>query len=269
MRAVTTLFVACLCAATAVACGSTTLTPEQIVPAFIAASQSDTRTMHMEWQGTMDQLSGGDQGSGLGQLSQGFTGTFDFNGADYAGDLNTTVARIGQSNAVSYARVSGVYFSNYANTGWQTTNLVGGIPPEIDPMRGLTAADVVYEAADTLDGRPVHRLRVTDAIGALTGTLFPEGPLTDTSVIPGGRSDFVIYVDATGIPVGAQMALDAHISNLDPNSSSSEISWSFQFDYTFSQWGEPVTISAPHITNGGGGGTKGGGAPPPIVQPSL
>lgn len=228
------------------------------MPAFIAASQSVTRTMHMEWQGNMNQLGGGDQGSGLGPISQGINGTFDFNGPDYAGDIDTTVAGIGQSNAVSYAHVGGAAFVNYANSGWQRADTFGGIPTEIDPMRGLTQADVVYEAADTLDGRPVHRLRLTDAVGALTGTLFPEGSLADTSLIPGGRSDFVIYVDASGIPVGAQMAIDAQISNLDPNSTSSEIGWGFQFDYTFSMWGEPVTISPPQVNNNVGGGVPRG-----------
>jgi len=44
---------AALVVSTLVSCTTAALTPEEIVPAFIAASQADTRTMHMEWQGTV------------------------------------------------------------------------------------------------------------------------------------------------------------------------------------------------------------------------
>jgi len=134
MRAVTVLVAACLSAALVLGCAPAALTQDQIVPAFIAATQADTRTMHMEWQGTMNQLSGGDLGSGLGQINQQFTGVFDFNGPDYAGDIVTSLAGLGQSNSVSYARVAGNSFLNYSGSGWQSADAFGAGPTELDPM---------------------------------------------------------------------------------------------------------------------------------------
>ena len=230
-------------------CGSTTtLTPDQIVPAFISASQDDARTLHMEWQGSFNQTSGGDQGSGLGQVKQSLSAAFDFNGPDYAGSLNTTVTGIGPSNEVAYARVSGVAFINYANSGWQRTDTVGVPTPEMDPLRGLDVAQVAYEAADTLDGRAVHRLRVSDPLAALNDSIFASTGSGGFSLVPGGRSDFLVYVDASGIPLGAKVAVDVVASVSAKDSVPPGVTYAIDLDFKFSLWGEPVTISPPQIS---------------------
>lgn len=247
MRAVTVLICACLSAALALGCAPAALTQDQIVPAFIAASQAGTRTMHVEWHGTMNQVSGGDQGSGLGQISQSFDAAFDFSGPDYAGGITTAVAGIGQSNQISYARVGGNSFVNLANSGWQNAGNT-----ELDPLRGLTETGVGYEALDTLDGQQVQRLRVADPLAALDGALFPTGSFGSVSVLPGGKSDYLVYVDANGIPVAAHMAIDLAMTPPEGGPTISGLSYSLSFDYTFSLWGEPVTISPPNVTNGGG-----------------
>lgn len=266
MRAVTVLIATCLSAALALGCAPAALTQEQIVPAFIAASQGETRTMHMEWRGTMHQVGGGDQGSGLGQIDQSFNGAFDFNGPDYAGALTTAIAGMGQSNQVSYARVSGVTFVNYGESGWQRSDGLGAGPTQLDPMHDLAESGVAYEATDTLDGRPVHRLRVLDPAAALSGGLFDQASLIGGSLALKGPSDYLIYVDANGIPVAAHVALDIQMGISAPDMASPDLEYQVEFDYTFSLWGEPVTISAPQLSNDGGGIKDG---PPPIVEPAT
>ncbi len=246
MRAVTFLVAACLSALLALACAPQALTQDQIVPAFIAASQAGTRTMHVEWHGTMNQVSAGDQGSGLGQISQSFDAAFDFSGPDYAGDLTVAVAGIGQSNQVSYARVGGNSFVNLANSGWQNA---GGT--ELDPLFGLTETGLAYEAQDTLDGRVVHRLRVTDPAAALDGGLFGQVSFAGGTLTLKDPSEYLIFVNSAGIPVGAHLALDYVVAS-PIDAAPTELEWQLQVDYEFSLWGEPVTISAPNVTNGGG-----------------
>ncbi len=249
MRAVTVLVAACLSGTLALACAPAALTPDQIVPAFIAASQADTRTMHMEWQGALNQTAGGDQGSGLGMMSSSLEGSFDFNGPDYAGGITSTTVGIGGSaSQVSYARVSGVAFINYANSGWQRADAVLQPAMEIDPLRGLALPDVSYEAADTLNGRSVHRLRVADPLAALGGALYPTGSFGSVSIVPGGKSEYLVYVDANGIPVAAHLAVDMTMTPPDGGPSISGLSYSVSFDYQFTLWGEPVTISPPQVS---------------------
>ncbi|MDL2335319.1 MAG: hypothetical protein QFC55_04745 [Chloroflexota bacterium] len=266
MRAVTVLICACLSALLALACAPAALTQEQIVPAFVAASQADSRTMHMEWQGTMHQVAGGDQGSGLGQIDRSLSGAFDFNGPDYAGSITTAVAQGGGANQISYARVGGVSFVNYSESGWQSADAFGAAPSELDPMHDLAEAGLTYEAADTLDGRAVHRLRVLDAAASLAGGLFDQASFMGGSLTLNGPSDYLIYVDANGIPVGAHVALDIKLGLTAPDMASPDLEYQIEFDYTFSLWGEPVTISPPNLSNNGGGIDF---PPPPRVEPSL
>jgi hypothetical protein len=255
-------------AAIAAACGApAALNPDQIVPAFIAASQSDVRTMHMEWQGGVNQTGGGDLGSGLGMMSSTFNGSFDFNGPDYAGGITSSTAGVGGSaSQVSYARVSGVAFINYGNSGWQRADAVLQPVMEIDPLRGLAAPDVSYEAADTLTGRAVHRLRVGDPLAALGGALFPTGSFASVTIVPGGKSDYLVYVDAAGIPVAAHLAVDMTMTPPEGGPSIPGLSYSLNFDYQFTLWAEPVTISPPQVTNNGGGIDF---PPAPRVQPNF
>jgi hypothetical protein len=247
MRAVTVLVVACLSAGLALACAPAALTQDQIVPAFIAASQADTRTMHMDWQGTMQQVSGGDQGSGLGQINQSFNGAFDFNGPDYAGAITTALSGLGQSNQVSYARVSGISFVNYAGSGWQRADALGPGPTELDPMHDLAEAGVTYEALDSLAGRQVHRLQARDPMAALDG-LLGQSNFLGAALALNGPSDYLIYVDANGVPVAAHLALNVVVTGNAPDVGSPELGYQMQFDYTFSLWGEPVTISPPQVS---------------------
>jgi len=61
----------------------------------------------------------------------------------------------------------------------------------------------------------------------------------------------VIYVDGRGIPVGAKLEIDLKMNADMTEMSASEITYQIHFDYTFTLWGEPVTISAPQVTGGG------------------
>src|SRR5688572_29799392 len=179
-----------------VACSPAALTPEQIVPAFITASQSGTRTMHMEWQGTLatanSVLPGDDPATSV-------NGVFDFNGPDYAGTMTTGVS--GMSGNVSYARVGGLSFVNFSDSGWQRAEMEGSAPAELDPLIGLTAADVTYEDVQDLNGRQVHRVRVLDPLAAVRGFFGGQAAIGVPKLIPDSQSEYVIYVDAAGIPV--------------------------------------------------------------------
>jgi len=243
------------------ACSPAALTPDEIVPAFIAASQADTRTMRMEWQGTAAMHQRENPAFDPGMLNQTISATFDFNGPDFAGTINSGIG--GDTEYVSYARVSGASFVNYSDAGWQHNVSIGGQPaPELDPMHGLTAADVAYEALDSLDGRQVHRLRVLDPLAALSGGLFDQSTFLGSGLTLNGPSDYLIYVDAEGIPVGAQMALALAASGNAPDVDFSAVTLEIHFEYTFSLWGEPVAISPPEVTGGGFDDI----APPPGIK---
>jgi hypothetical protein len=253
-------------------CNSTALTPGEIVPAFIAASQSATRTMHMEWQGALTQPNPvpGKPGLPPDQVNVTFNGIFDFNGPDYAGTTESGSAAFnaGQTN---YARVGGVAFIDFSGGGWQRASDFGQPPTEFDPMFALTADDVAYEAADTVAGRAVHRLRVLDPIAVVSRGLFGNGMFGagPPTIAEGGQNDYLIYVDPSGIPVEAHMALDLALTvprGIDTGDMPS--AYQMRFDYTFSLWGEPLTISPPNLSNNGGGG--GIDFPPrPRVQPNF
>jgi hypothetical protein len=242
----------------AAACSPAALAPEEIVPAFIAASQAGTRTMHMEWQGT---VATGETGLPGGAGSSSVNGVFDFNGPDYAGTMTTGLPGSISAN-VSYARVGGASFVNYADSGWQRSDVVGATPGELDPMVGLTAADVTYEGLQDLDGRQVHRVRVRDPLAAVKGMFGGLGGFGTPTLIPGGESEYLIYVDATGAPVGAHVVLDMTMG-VPFEAEATNIDYSIRWNYTFTLWGEPVTISAPTVV-GGGGGIDDFPQPPPL-----
>ena len=252
MRGVANTFVFAALALAAAACSPAALTPEEIVPAFIAASQDAARTMRMEWQGTMAIGQGDLPEFDPSMSSQSITATFDFNGPDFAGTMITGLA--GNSATTSYARISDVTFINYGDSGWQRAEAFGGVNvvPEMDPFHGLSVADVAYEAVDSLDGRQVHRLRVLDPLTAFTGGLFAPGGEISSEIIENGQSEYVVFVDANGIPVGAHVVLDLSMNWIAPEGADgTKISYEIRFDYTFSLWGEPVTISPPQVTGGG------------------
>lgn len=230
------------------ACAPPALTQEQIVPAFIAASQDAARTMRMEWQGTVGMSESGlpvvDGASAIG-------GSFDFNGPDYAGTMTTGAPNSGSGN-ISYARVSGVSFINYSESGWQRAEVVGATPGELDPMIGLTAAEVTYEEVQDLNGRQVHRLRVLDPLTAVSGFFGDLAGFGTPTLRAGSEPEYLIYVDAAGIPVGAHVVLDLAM-DVPLGAERPSLDYSIRWDYTFSLWGEPVTISPPAVVGDGGG----------------
>ncbi|MEA2675975.1 MAG: hypothetical protein QOJ81_116 [Chloroflexota bacterium] len=267
MRGVTVLICVCLSAAFAAACAPAALTQDEILPAFISASQDETRAMHMEWQGTLGQPLAQlrpDPAIDPNLMSVTVNGSFDFNGPDYAGGLRTSSAGMGQTDT-SYARVGGVAFMDFAGSGWQRSGDFGQPPIELDPLHGLQTGGVLYETADTLDGRQVHRLRVLDPVSALAGGMFANGMFGAgaPALAPDGASDFLIYVDARGIPVSAMVALDLLMDPTVTDNVNTGTSYQVRFDYQFSLWGEPVTISPPAVTGGGFDDFP----PPPGVKP--
>jgi hypothetical protein len=75
-----------------------------------------------------------------------------------------------------------------------------------------------------------------------------------------------VYVDAAGIPVAAHLAVDMTMTPPEGGPSIPGLSSSLNFDYQFTLWGEPVTISPPQVTNNGGGIDF---PPAPRVQPNF
>lgn len=236
------------------ACSPAALAPEEIVPAFIAASQDAARTMHMEWQGTVATRESGLPGDDAGNP---VNGVFDFNGPDYAGTMTTGVAG-STSGDVSYARIGGVSYVNFSGSGWQRAEMAGTAPGELDPMIGLTATDVVYEDVQDLNGRQVHRLRVLDPLAALRWFFGGMAGFGTPKLTPDGESQYLIYVDAAGIPAAAHVVLDMTM-DVPLETESPSIDYSIRWDYTFSLWGEPVMISAPAVV--GDGFDNSGGKP--------
>lgn len=213
------------------------------MPAFIAASQATTRTMPMEWQGTV-----ATGGSGLPSAVT-VNGVFDSNGPDYAGTVTTGVAGSFSGN-VSYARVGGLSYVSYSDSGWQRAEMAGTAPGELDPMLGLTAADVTYEEIQDLDGRQVHRVRVLDPLVAVRGFFGGQAAIGTPTLSPDGESEYLIYVNAAGVPVAAHVVL-ALTADVPADTLMPSLEYHISWDYTFSQWGEPVTISPPAVVGDG------------------
>lgn len=217
------------------------LGPDEIVAAFISQSQNETRTFHMEWQGTMSTT--GDPVA----MTATLTASFDFSGSDYAGTATTRTGAGGQpdpfSSTTAYARVAGVLFTRYADSGWQRMEPNWGGQSEFDPLRGLAAEGVAYEASETIDGATLHRLRVLDPAAALNASLFSGS----AELIPEGDPDYVVYVDAHAVPVRAQVRLNGQLAlggepaEFSPPPTSLQLT----FDYVFSAWGEEFFIRSP------------------------
>jgi hypothetical protein len=225
------------------ACSPAALAPGEIVPAFIAASQAATRTMHMEWQGTV--ATGGSVLPG-DDATTTVTGVFDFNGPDYAGTMTTGLP----GSSVSYARVGGLSFVNFSDSGWQRAEMEGSVPAELDPMIGLTAADVSYDDVQDLNGRQVHRVRVLDPLAAVRGFFGGQAAIGTPKLIPDGESEYLIYVEGAGIPVAAHVGLDL-TADMPLDTDMPSLDYYIRWDYTFSQWAEPVTISPPAVVGDG------------------
>lgn len=242
------------------ACAPAELTSDQIVAAFIAASQDDARTMHMEWTGTIHTSQGGELGAPDSDVS--LLSTFEFSGADYEGVLTTTVSAMGGSSTMGYAQVGGVNFTRYEGGAWQLIEAGALTAQGFDPLGGLSAAGVAYEEPETIDGRLLHRLRVTDALGALQRTLLSQAVFSESGLVDGGASDYLVYVDGQGVPVAAQLHVDVRTQMMiDPTGAWADVEYGMTSDYEFSDWGAEITIVAPPVT-GGGFDDK---PPPPLV----
>ena len=101
-----------------------------------------------------------------------------------------------------------------------------------------------------LNGRHVHRVRVLDPLAAVRGFFAGFAAIGTPKLIPDGESQYLVYVDAAGIPVAAHVILDMTIDALLDTEMRST-TYSIRWDYTFSQWGEPLTISPPTVVGDG------------------
>jgi hypothetical protein len=247
MRGVTGTFVVVAVLLVGGGCSPAALAPEEIVPAFIAASQDAARTMHMEWRGTVATSETGFPG---GAGTANINGVFEFNGPDYEGILTADSGGFGAGNQ-SYARVGGVAFVNFSDSGWQRADVIGVAPQELDPLHGLTVADVAYEDVQELNGAQVHRLRVSDPMAAVRGFFGGLAPFGSPALNENGASEYLVYVDAMGIPVAAHVVVELTMQ-VNMGGEFSSIDYSIRWDYAFSLWGEPVTIRAPSVVGGGG-----------------
>jgi hypothetical protein len=247
------LALAAVCACTfASACAPAVLTPDEIVAAFVAASQDDARTMHMEWTGAIH-TNQPQPGRGVTASDISFVATFEFAGPDYEGVMTTSMNGMGMgSSTTSYAQVGGANFTRFEGGDWQGIPSGAGPTLAFDPLAGLSAAGVAYEAPDTISGTQVHRIRVADPLGALQRTLFQQGAFTEVGLVDGGASDYLVYVDAQGIPVAARLVVDVTMQvMIDPAGDGSNVEYGMTSDYVFSDWGAPITIIAPPVTSGG------------------
>lgn len=214
--------------------------PQVVVLAFIAAVQSTARTMHAEWQGVTTFLPS-DADPDTTTLTT--TAAFDFNGPDYTGTIVTDFS-FGATDTQSLARIDGISFVQLVTElPWQRTFQDGDRSPEMDPLHGLTVADVGYGSPRTLDGREVHELRALDPLSAFSGGYWL--PMVNRAVET-GPSEYLIYVDDNGTPVGAHVEFDLTRNKVVNGEISDEMeSYHIQIDYTFSGWGELITMTPP------------------------
>ena len=207
----------------------------------------------MEWQATFTRTSSPEPGSwpDLGP-TEALIGSFDFDGPDFAGSVRAGPG--GHYSPAAYVRIGGATFASFSGPNWWRPMdqwPTGRVPGVLDPLRGLTTAQIAYEAADSLDGGAVLRLRVSDALATLEQRIWQVMSLNpDLSISPGGRSDFIVYVDTKGIPLAAHVVLDV-VYQRSPETPG--VTSTMEFDYQYSHWGEPVTISPPQVSGAPGG----------------
>ena len=226
------------------------LGPDEIVAAFISESQDEARTFHMEWQGTMSTtMSWPDTPPGQ-EITGSINASFDFSGDDFAGAMTTRTGFLGLpggqtdpfGSTTAYARVRGVFFVRYTQSGWERMEANWQGQSEFDPLHGLAAEGVVYEAGETIDSVVLHRLRVVDPGSALNASLFSGS----AELTPDDVSEFLIYVDPQGVPVRAQLRLSGQVAlGVDLGDFIPPATYQLSFDYVFTAWGEDFYISPP------------------------
>src|SRR5688572_3429537 len=251
--------------ASVAACTPAALTPDEIVAAFVASSQDEARTMHVEWNGTIH-ASGEFMDEGPTEMNALLTATAEFNGPDFEAVLTTTDSGGGgmlPASTIAYARVGGLGFTRYQGGGWQSDQF-GGIPPvSFDPLIGLTVSGLSYEGTETRDGEQLHRLRATDPAAAVSRTISPQSATVGFGTLDVGDADFVVWVDGLGIPVAAHLSGDISVQMNLPNDPDdpaapngpdgipSEFGYQMTSDYQFSDWGAEIVIVAPPVTDAG------------------
>ncbi len=236
------------------ACGGpAALTPDEIVAAFVAKTNDPARTYHSDLTGTYrnDQVGGPRQNLGMTM-----TASFDYQGASYAGTITTQMGggiAGGMTSTVSYATIGDMAWIRYENGPWERAPVgAASAPPGMDALSGLAATDVAYEAAETIDDQPLHRLRITDPAAALTRAF--DGGI-ETGMLIGPGSEYVVYVDGEGVPVAAQshvvgsMSFGEGMPPVDgpPLPQMPEMSFAFDFNYRYSAWGSDITIVPPAL----------------------
>jgi hypothetical protein len=233
--------------------GPKALTPDEIVAAFVSQNSAADRAFHVDVQGSM-RMSG--LGGGAQASASTFTGGFDYSGEDYVGTLRSAMGApgggmTGFASSVSYTRVGGVSFVRYQDSPWERGGGPAGMgmgSAMFDPIRGLTAADVSYEAPESLDDRPLHRIRILDPAAAMKAAL-DTGVGAGLTADPQG-SEYILYLDPAGVPVGAQVLLVGQLDFGDPAldlpmPQMPQMRYQMTFTYQFSAWGSEIAISLP------------------------
>ena len=89
-----------------------------------------------------------------------------------------------------------------------------------------------------------------DPLAAVRGFFGGQAAIGTPQLLPDGESQYLIFVDAAGIPVAAHVVL-ARTADMPVDVEMPSFEYHISWDYTFSQWGEPVTISPPTVVGDG------------------
>jgi hypothetical protein len=216
------------------------LAPEQIPAAFVAQTQANDRTMHMEWSGTYT------AGEVDGRTFP-FSAVLDFAGTDYAGTITAPGERetggvLAPRPHTEIAFVDGRAYQRTSYQGvWQSDWSSARVPPRFfDPFHGLTVDQLEYVGREERGGAQVHHLRLINA-APLAATLFggTGGGMPYDVRFTADESEFDIYVDDRAQPVSAVLEFAA-ISGASDFRGPSVTS-----TYVFSKFGEYIDIIPP------------------------
>jgi hypothetical protein len=232
------------------------LTSDELVAAMVTSVNAPDRTFHMDWQGTIG-MEGGGMPAGIPQMNSSINGSFDFAGADFVGTMTTAMRRLpgdfdpgGFSTTMGMARVNGVAFMQQPGGRWERADAGMGDVPSLDPLVGLSAADIEYGAPETIDDQPLHRVRIIDPGAVLARSLSGGAPGPAMKPV-GDDAEFVLYIDGQGKPVGGQARLTTEMDfggmdgGFDGGLGLPAMRQRMGFTYQFSLWGEPIAVRAP------------------------
>jgi hypothetical protein len=197
-----------------------------LIASFVELTKRPDLTFHLQFEGTI-------QAGGFWMTIATET---DVAGKDQAGTMRFEVAQ--DKAASEYVLKDGVIYAREVGGRWQKGNIPRSQLPE-DPLESIAGgATLEYMSPERREGREVHRLRSRD---------WQLNDVQEIAASQGLRlrvidTRFDVWVSDAGVPEEARFTAHVRIGT-----EQREIRMTMRGSYTFSGFGEPITIKAPKV----------------------